>query len=88
MMGLSLVQRRRMAPTKSTETVMAVLGAMNLFHLNIPTNPPEIVTVGDEEVTLNMNNMEQLTPYLVKFRDSIYLVWKNGDGALVMEEVA
>lgn len=88
MMRLNLVQRRSMAPAKSTETIMGVFGAMKLVHLNMPTNPPEIVTFGDEEFTLNMNNMEHLTPYLVKFRDSVYLIWKNMDDALVMEEVA
>lgn len=88
MMRLSLTPHRSMAPAKSAETIMGIFRAMNLARLDIPTNPPEIVTFGDDEFTLDMNSMEHLMPYLVKFRDSVYLIWKNMDGALVMEEVA
>ena len=87
-MMMDLVQHRSMAPTKLAKTIMAIFRTtIKLPHLDIPTNPPEIVTFGDEEFTLNMNNMDYLMPYLVKFRDSVYLIWKNEDGALVMEEV-
>ena len=77
-----------MAPDQSAETIMAIFRTtIKLLQLDIPTNPPEIVTFGDEEFTLNMNNMDYLMLYLVKFRDSVYLIWKNEDDALVMEEV-
>lgn len=50
-------------------------------------NPPEIVRIEGEEFRIDMNNMEPLRPYLMKFLDSRYVIWKNKDGALVINEV-
>ena len=67
MMCRSLVRRRRMPPAKFAERLMSFFGAWTLLRLDIPTNPQDIVTFGDEGFTLNMNNMEQMTPYFVRF---------------------
>ena len=53
----------------------------------VQANPPDIVTIEDDEFRINMNNMEPLRRYIMKFDGSTYVVWKNGDGSLVMEEV-
>ena len=61
---------------------------MSYIVLGIPVNPPEIVTVDGEEFKVNMDKMEINAPYFVDFLDSRYLIWKNMDGALVINEVA
>ena len=64
---------------------------VNLFKVHlaiaVPVNPPEIVSIEDEEFRIDIDNMEQLRPYLMEFLDSRYIIWKNQDGALVMTEV-
>ena len=55
--------------------------------LNIPVNPPDIVSIKDKEFRIDTNNMEPSRLYLMKFLDSSYVIWKAQDGALMMEEV-
>ena len=52
--------------------------------VSIPVNPPKIVLMGDDEFTINLNEMERWVPYGVAFGDSRYVIWKNDDDALVM----
>ena len=56
-------------------------------HQYVQANPPDVVAIEDDEFRINMNNMEPLRRYVMKFDGSTYVIWKNGDGALVMEEV-
>ena len=60
---------------------------LHRFEANIPVNPPKIVLFDGDDITIDMNNMESLQPCIISFMDSRYVVWKNQDGALVMEEV-
>lgn len=53
----------------------------------LQVNPPDIVTIEDSEFRIDMNNMKPGHPYLMKFEGSTYVILKNGDDALVMEEV-
>lgn len=53
----------------------------------IEVNPPDIVTIKDDEFRIGMNNMKPGKPYLMKFRGSTYVILKNEDDALVIEEV-
>lgn len=53
----------------------------------IQVNPPDIVTIEDDEFRIEMNNMKTHRRYLMKFDGSTYVIWKNNDGALVMDEV-
>ena len=55
--------------------------------LDIPVNPPDIVSIKDKEFRICTNNMEPSRLYLMKFLDSSYVIWKTKDGALTMEEV-
>ena len=57
----------------------------NMIPLQV--NPPDIVTIEDDEFRIDMNNMKPGRPYMMKFEGSTYVILKNGDGALVMEEV-
>lgn len=57
------------------------------LKLDLPVNPPDIVSIDGDEFIVNMNNMKPLTPYLLEFMDSRYVIWKNQDGALVIDEV-
>lgn len=56
------------------------------LSVNVPVNPPEIVSIEGDEFRIDMNNMEPLRPYMMKFLDARYVIWKNQDGALVMTE--
>lgn len=55
------------------------------YHTRV--NPPDIVTIEGDEFRIDMNNMEPLRHYIMKFDGSTYVIWKNDDGALVMDEV-
>lgn len=59
---------------------MAVLAVA----IPIQVNPPKIVTISDDEFTIDMHAMEQWVPYGVTFGGSRYLIWKNGSDELVM----
>lgn len=64
-----------------------VWSVIPVAHQYVQANPPDIVTIEDDEFRINMNNMEPLRRYVMEFDGSTYVIWKNGDGALVMEEV-
>lgn len=75
---------------KQPDTLMPAPIAAFLLHrlkIDIPVNPPKIVLVEGDEFRIDMNNMEPLQPYLMTFLDSRYVIWKNQDSALVMNEV-
>lgn len=57
------------------------------FTMAVPVNPPDIVSIKDDGFIIDMNNMETMQPYRMNFLDSRYVIWKNQDGALVIEEV-
>ncbi len=57
------------------------------FKLDLPVNPPDVVSIDGDEFNVNMNNMKPLAPCLLEFMDSRYVIWKNRDGALVIDEV-
>lgn len=57
------------------------------FKMAIQTNPPDIVSMQGDEFSIDTNKMELLTPYLLEFQDSKYLIWKKANGSMVMEEV-
>lgn len=81
-MSLDYVQRtvaQAMAPGIAAFAAISIL-------IKIPTNPPEIVTIGDSEFRVDVNRMEPYTPYLVEFMDSRYIIWKTKNEALVMTE--
>ena len=73
-------------PERLTVGVIAIL--FPAIRLDVSANPPDIVSISGKEFKINMNNMEMLQPYLMKFDGSHYVIWKNVDGALVMEEVS
>lgn len=45
------------------------------LKVEITVNPPDIVRIEGEEFRIDMNNMEPLRPYLMKFLDSRYVIW-------------
>ncbi len=51
------------------------------------TNPPDIVKFTDSGFDINMNNMVISIPYIIVFEDTMYAVWKNDSGQLVMKEL-
>lgn len=66
-------------------SIVAVCSSMS--RMNLPVNPPEIVTIKGDEFRIDTNRMEPLVPYILKFRDSKYLICKNDDGSMAMDEV-
>ena len=58
-------------------------------HLNIkidveiPVNPPGIVTIKDSSFRIDANKMRPYEPCIVDFRGSKYLIWKDEDDALI-----
>lgn len=75
--------------TPNSRVLAAGLGALlpDRFRLIVSVNPPDVVSIDGEEFSIAMNNMAPLTPCLLEFLDSRYMIWKNQDGALVMGEV-
>ena len=57
------------------------------FTMAIPVNPPGIVTIKDDGFVIDLDSMKTMQPYRMNFLDSRYVIWKNQDGALVVEEV-
>lgn len=59
---------------------------MAAFAVAIPisVNPPKIVTISEDEFTIDMHAMERWVPYGVTFKKSSYLIWKNDGDELVM----
>ena len=57
------------------------------FIMDVPVNPPDIVTIKDDGFVIDLDSMETMQPYRMNFLDSRYVIWKNQDGALVVEEV-
>ena len=57
------------------------------FAIVVPVNPPDIVSIKDDGFIIDLDNMDAMQPYLMNFLDSRYVIWKNQDGALVVEEV-
>lgn len=53
----------------------------------IPVNPPEIVTIKDDEFKIDLNRMAQDTPYVLEFQGSRFLIQKNKDGAMTMDDL-
>ena len=57
------------------------------FITAIPVNPHGIVSIKDDGFVIDLDSMETMQPYRMDFLDSRYVIWKNRDGALVIEEV-
>ena len=71
-----------------SKSVFGVLSARALaVTIPIPVNPPKIVTMGEDEFTIDLHEMDRWTPYVVVFQGSKYAIWKNDDDALVMIDV-
>ena len=75
--------------TPNSRVLAAGLGALlpDRFRIIVCANPPDVVSIDGEELSIDMNNMAPLTPCLLEFLDSRYMIWKNQDDALVMGEV-
>ena len=58
-----------------------------LVKAGIPLDPPDIVSKNDEGFSVDTNNMERLRPYMMTFKDSKYVIWKDENDALVIKEV-
>ena len=75
--------------TLQTESLVApVANFVKHIVSEILINPPEIITINDQEFKVNMTKMKTNTPYFVDFMDSRYIIWKNKNKSLVINEVA
>ena len=66
--------------------------SVELIHTHIlviqaEVNPPEIVTIKGDEFKIDLNRMKQDVPYVLEFQGSRFLIQKNKDGAMTMDDV-
>lgn len=79
---MSIVQHATKMMSKSDFDAMSMIASF--ISIIIPVNPPKIVTITDDDITISLNEMDRWVPYVVLFQRSRYLIWKNDDDALVM----
>lgn len=66
--------------------------SVKLVHARIlviraKVNPPEIVTIKGDEFRIDLKRMNQDTPYVLEFQGSRFLIQKNKDGVMTMDDI-
>lgn len=73
--------------TITTRITPAIDAMLHVSAFKISVNPSKIVVIDDSGFKINVNLMNAYTPYIIEFRGSKYLIWKNKDSALVVTEI-